>query len=146
SGILGLRNISPGTLIQPGTQITTLDDDSVMKLDFSVPSLFMPSLQAGLPIEARSRSYPDRVFKGTIYSIDTQINPVTRAVMVRALLPNDEEILRPGLLMSIELFKNQRRAIVVPEEALVFEAADKFVFVVGEKDDQSVAIKRKVQS
>lgn len=146
SGVLGLRNISPGALIQPGTQITTLDDDSVMKLDFSVPSLFLSSLKIGLPIEAKAKAFPGEIFKGTISSIDTQINPATRAVTVRAILPNDDKLLRPGLLMSVELFKNQRRAIVVPEEAVVAEAAETFVFVVRDKDGQATAYKQVVET
>lgn len=44
AGVVGLRNISVGALIKPGDVITTLDDDSVMKLDFTVPSIHLASL------------------------------------------------------------------------------------------------------
>ncbi|HEY8191159.1 MAG TPA: efflux RND transporter periplasmic adaptor subunit, partial [Alphaproteobacteria bacterium] len=83
SGIVGLRNISVGAVVQPGMRITTLDDDSVMKLDFSVPSVFLDALKPGLKITATSRAYGARVFEGTISSIDSQIDSVTRSIVVR---------------------------------------------------------------
>ncbi len=106
SGVLGLRNISVGALLQPGTKITTLDDDSTMKLDFAVPSVFLNDLKIGAPITAKAREFGDREFKGEVASIDSQIDPVTRSIIVRALLPNEDHILKPGLLVSVDLFSN----------------------------------------
>jgi membrane fusion protein (multidrug efflux system) len=131
SGVLGLRNISVGALVQPGTKITTLDDDSVMKLDFSVPSLFLADLKIGTPITAHAREFGNREFKGEVASLDSQIDPVTRAIVVRAIIPNDDHLLKPGLLMSVELFSNARKSIVVPEESLIPEGRENYVFVVG---------------
>lgn len=133
-GIVGLRNISIGALLQPGMMITTLDDDSVMKLDFSVPSLFLSTLKEGTPIEARTKAYPEIVFKGNVKSIASQVDPITRSIVVRAIIPNDEKILRPGLLMTVTLKKNIRTAIAVPELALITEGANQYVYVVdGDK-------------
>lgn len=133
-GVVGLRNISVGALLQPGSVITTLDDDSVMKLDFSVPALFLPLLRQGLPIEARTRAYPERVFKGEVASIASQIDPVTRAITVRALIPNNEKILKPGLLMTVTLSKDEREALTIPEISLVLESTRHFVYLVqGDK-------------
>lgn len=87
-GVLGLRNISPGALVEPGALITTLDDDRLMKLDFSVPSIHLASLQPGLGIEATSSAFGARVFKGVVRGVDSRIDPVTRSVRVRAILPN----------------------------------------------------------
>lgn len=131
SGVLGLRNISVGALVQPGTKITTLDDDSVMKLDFSVPSIFLADLKIGTPITAHAREFGDREFKGEVVSLDSQIDPVTRAIVVRAIISNEDHLLKPGLLMSVELFSNARKSIVVPEESLIPEGRDNYVLVVG---------------
>ena len=142
SGVLGLRNISTGALIQPGTKITTLDDDSVMKLDFSVPSIFLADLKTGTPIIARAREFKGREFKGTVTSLDSQIDPVTRSIVVRAVLPNDAHLLKPGLLMSVELFSNARDAIVVPEESLIPEGRENYVLTVvdGKIEKRKVTI------
>jgi len=134
-GVLGLRNVSRGALVEPGDLITTLDDDSVMKLDFTVPSLYLPSLGPGLKIEARARPYGNRVFAGVVRGIDSRIDPVTRSVVVRALLPNPERALRPGLLMRVELLLDPREALVVPEAALVQRGTDHFVLRLVDGED-----------
>jgi len=134
AGVLGLRNISPGTLVEPGDLITTLDDDSVMKLDFAVPSLFLTDLAPGLGIEAKARAYGARTFTGEIRSIDSRVDPVTRAIQVRALLPNPDRTLKPGVLMQVELLRNPRNTLVIPEAALLQQGQDHFVMLVGEGD------------
>lgn len=127
-GVLGLRNISIGTVLQPGTTITTLDDDSIMKLDFSVPAHFLPALETGLEITATAQGYENQKFTGTITSIASQIDPITRAVIVRATLPNPDLILKPGLLMRVNISSNPRQAILIPEEAILSQARNNFVF------------------
>ncbi len=131
AGVLGLRNISPGTLVEPGDLITTLDDDTVMKLDFAVPSVFLTALEPGLGIEAKARAYGDRGFEGQIHSIDSRVDPVTRSIQVRALIPNPDRTLKPGVLMQVELLRNPREALVVPESALLHQGQDHFVIMVG---------------
>lgn len=143
-GRVGLRNISVGAVLQPGTTITTLDDDSIMKLDFAVPSHFLAVLRPGLEIVATARAFEGREFKGQISSIDSQIDPVTRSVIVRALIPNEEKLLRPGLLMSVEIMKDPRQAVVIPEEAIVPEARKNFIYVVDSAGEAGVARKREV--
>src|SRR5690606_15354080 len=105
----------------------------------------LTALRVGLPIVAEARAYNDQRFEGTVASIDSRVDPVTRSITVRALIPNEDRILKPGLLMSVELLKNQREAIVLPEEALVPEADRNFVFVTKEVDGKSVTEKREVQ-
>ncbi|WP_395375218.1 efflux RND transporter periplasmic adaptor subunit [Marinicella sp. W31] len=133
-GVVGLRNISIGALAQPGTRITTIDDDTIMKLDFAVPARFLSVLQPGVTIEARARSYPDKVFSGNITSIDSRIDPVTRSIQVRAIIDNPDRLLKPGLLMRVTLQTNPRQTLVVPEEALTAVGDKSFVYVV--KQDQ----------
>lgn len=136
-GVVGLRNISVGALLQPGSIITTLDDDSVMKLDFTIPAVFLSVLREGLSIEARTRAYPERVFEGTVASIASQIDPATRAITVRALIPNNEKILKPGLLMTVTLAKNERTSVVIPELSLIVESDKHFVYLAqGDKAEK----------
>lgn len=144
SGVLGLRNISVGAVLQPGTRITTLDDDSVMKLDFSVPSIFLSVLKPELEITALSEAFPGKEFKGKISSLDSQIDPVTRSVLVRAMLPNEDRLLRPGLLMRVEIMKDSREVIVIPEEAIVPEARKNYVFVADKTGDKTTVKKREI--
>ena len=76
--------------LEPGDVITTLDDISVMKLDFSVPSTYLGTLAPGLAIVATTRAYSDREFRGEVRGIDSRVDPVTRSIQVRALIPNPD--------------------------------------------------------
>ena len=129
SGVVGLRNISVGALVEPGDLITTLDDDSVMKLDLAVPSLFVPSLVIGMPVDAVTRAYGERAFDGRLHSIDSRIDTVTRSIKVRVILPNPERLLKPGMLMQVTLRKDARRTLVLPEAALMPQGREQFVMV-----------------
>ena len=130
AGRVGLRRVSPGSLINPGTVITTLDDSSTIKLDFTVSEVYLPTLTPDLPIEARSVAYPGQTFAGKVGSVDSRVDPSTRSVTVRALLPNADARLKPGMFLTVQLSRGDRESLVVPEEALVPEAGDVFVFVV----------------
>lgn len=138
-GVIGLRTVSVGTLVEPGDVITTLDDLSVIKLDFSVPSAYLRTLAPGLRVVATSEPFGEQRFEGVIEGVDTRIDPVTRSIVVRALLPNPDSLLKPGLLMTVELLKDPRQAMFIPEEALIPRGARTQVLVVDEAADNTVA-------
>ncbi len=131
AGRLGLRRVSLGSLVGPDDVITTLDDTHVMKLDFNVPETALAHVRSGLPIRARSAAYPDSAFRGRVISVDTRVDPVSRTVVVRAILPNPRGILKPGMFMSVRLLREDIVSLMVPEQALVPEQSRVFVFVVA---------------
>ena len=143
AGELGLRRISAGSIVNPSTVITTLDDTSLMKLDFDVPEVFISRLQKGLTISARSAAWPEREFNGRVTTIDTRVDPVSRTVKVRAVLPNDERMLRPGMFLTVTLLKADIEALVVPEQAIVPERSKQFIFVV---DPDGMVDRREVKT
>lgn len=130
TGVLGLRDLSVGALVEPGDLITTLDDDSVMKLEFEVPATYLEVLRPGLGVVATARAYADQQFQGEIKAIDSRVDAATRAIRVRAMLPNPERILKPGMLMQIELLKQPRQTMIIPEEALLPLGDKQYVLLV----------------
>jgi membrane fusion protein (multidrug efflux system) len=141
SGRVGLRRVSVGTLISPGAVITTLDDTSVIKLDFSVPENFLATLREGLTVRATAPAFPGRAFAGKVASIDSRVDMSTRSVTVRALLSNEDGALRPGMFLNVTLANDEREALIIPEQALTPEAERQFVFVV----DDGKASRREVR-
>ena len=131
AGVLGLRNVSLGSYVTPDDVITTLDDTDPIKLDFAVPETLLAQLATGLPIAAKSAAWPGVDFVGHVQSIDTRVDPVSRTLTVRALLPNAEARLRPGMFLTVTLLRDDVRALVVPETAIVPERSRRFVLVVG---------------
>ena len=142
NGRVGLRRASVGGLVAPGTVITTLDDTSTIKLDFTVPERVVAAMKPGLTLEAKSVAYPGKVFEGKVASVDSRVDPNTRSVVVRALVPNGDGLLKPGMFLNVHLSRGTADVLVVPEESLVPEQGDVFVYVVQD----GKASKRKIQT
>lgn len=139
SGVVGLRTVSEGSLITPGQTITTLNDDSKMKLDFTVPAIYLRNLKIGLPIEAQSSDLGNKKFKGKIFSLDNQIDEATRSIKVRAILDNPTHELQQGLLMTVIVRADIRKALVLSEASLVPMGSNNFVFVLQPDKKTSAA-------
>ncbi|MEM1111481.1 MAG: efflux RND transporter periplasmic adaptor subunit [Pseudomonadota bacterium] len=127
-GVLGLREVSPGALVSPGQQITTLDDISRMRLDFSVPATLLRFLNVGLVVSARTPAF-DQQFLGELSAVDTRVDPSTRSITARASFDNADSLLRPGMLLEVTLQAAPRDALLLPEEALQSRASSHFVWV-----------------
>jgi membrane fusion protein (multidrug efflux system) len=118
SGLLGFRQVSPGTMLSPNTPITSIDDIAVIKLDFTVPEAAIGSMAPGARIVAKSVSFPGRDFEGTVRTVGSRVDPVTRAITVRAHIENADRSLRPGMLLTVQVVTAERMALVVPEGAV----------------------------
>ena len=131
SGRLGIRRVSPGSLVSVGTSITTLDDVDVVKLRFYVPEAAMASLAPGATVTAAGNGAPGRTFSGSITSVDTRVDTTTRAIEVRAEFPNPDGALKPGMFLTVKLALNRREnALIVPEESVVPEGIRQYVYIV----------------
>ena len=134
SGVLGLRRVSIGTLVTPGTAIAALDDISVIKVDFTLSERFLGAVRRGMPIEARSVAFRDRVFEGEVTAVSTRVDVATRTVTVRAEIDNAEGELRPGMLLTTRLPLDPAERLAVPEGAVMARADQHFAFVLADDD------------
>jgi len=130
SGVLGLRQISLGAVVDSDTVITTLDDTATIKLDFTVPETYLGALKTATEISAVSSAYPGRRFDGTVTVLSSRVDPDTRTLTVRAGIPNPDRLLKPGMLLTVTLVKNRSESVIVPEEAVIMEKNKKFALVV----------------
>ncbi len=144
-GILGLREVSVGTLVQPGDTITTIDDISIIKIDFDVPSIFLSLLHKDMPITGKVAAFGHREFSGKIKTINTRIDPITRMIKIRAIAPNKDRILKPGLLMKIDIMTHERQALIIPEEALIKRGEKNFVYIATKIDGQLSAQETEIE-
>ena len=106
---------------------------SVIKLDFSVPETFVNVVSKGMKIVAHSLVFPDREFSGTVASIDTRLDPVSRAV--------EDGLLKPGMFMTVDLQRDRGDVLLAPEQSIVPEGTRQYVFVIND----GIAEKRQVQ-
>jgi membrane fusion protein (multidrug efflux system) len=144
AGVLGFRQVSTGAYVSPGQAVATLIDDSQMRLEFGVPSVYLTNLHPGLEIQAVTRDIPDRVFTGTLTSIDNAIDANTLAVKVRATLPNRDGALRAGTSMSVSLIAAPRSSLAIPEISVIAEGPTSFVYLVDRTRQPAVAVKTEV--
>ncbi|RBI65350.1 efflux transporter periplasmic adaptor subunit [Vreelandella sulfidaeris] len=144
SGRVGFRNISVGALVTPGMNLVTLDKLDVMKLDFSVPEVFLGRLSPGLMLNATTAAYPDEIFSGEIATIGTRVDPVTRSINVRAELDNANGRLRPGMLMEVVVQQHVRDTIVIPEAAIEPSGDRHFVMLIEQGDDATRLTRREI--
>jgi membrane fusion protein, multidrug efflux system len=130
SGYASLRRISVGAVVSAGTEIATISDSSQIKLDFAVPETLLAVIKVGQPIDARAPAYPDAPLRGTVRAIDPVIDPATRSATLRAILPNGDGRLKPGMLLTVIVEAKPRTSVAVPELAVLLEGDSRFVYIV----------------
>jgi len=127
-GMLGFRQVSPGSLVGPQTPIVTLDRIVTINLDFAVPERFLAVLKNDLPVNARIQAYGDKLFNGIVKTVGSRVDPSTRSVTVRAEVKNGDLLIRPGMLMTVRLVAYSWDAVAVPEEAIMPVSGKNYVY------------------
>jgi membrane fusion protein (multidrug efflux system) len=134
AGYVGIRRISPGDYVQPGQDLVNLEDLHTLKIDFKVPEIFLTRLSIGQRIDIITDADPTHPFAGDIYVLDPRVDSSSRAVRVRARVPNAGGALRPGLFANIDLtLGEQADALLIPEEAVIPQRDKNFVYRVADE-------------
>ena len=133
-GVVGLRDLSVGALVSPGTELVSLDKLDRVKVDFSLPARHLGQVTEGQRVIARTQAWPEMRFDGTVRAIRPRIDPVTRSFTVRAIFDNPERRLRPGMLMRTTLEQDAREVVIVPESVLMPRGEDQYLFVLDAND------------
>jgi membrane fusion protein, multidrug efflux system len=128
-GVLGMRQVSVGTYLDPGDPIINLEAIDTLKVDFRIPEIYLEVARVGQPIEITLDALPNRTYTGEVYAIDPLVDAAGRSIVIRARLPNRDGALRPGLFARVELeVERHENAILVPEQALVASGDNQFVY------------------
>ena len=145
SGVLGIRNVSKGQYVAPGTKLFSLQDHSVLYTDFSVPENYFPEIKPDLEVQFRVSAYPDRIFTGSVQAMEAKVDESTRNISVRAHLMNEQGLLLPGMYADIYLVLDQPvERLLVPATAIIFSSFGDAVFVV-KADEHGQTIAQRIQ-
>ena len=140
-GIVGLRNVAVGDFVKDGSDLVVLEDNSSMKVDLRLPERVVGRLRRGQSLEVGVDALPGKSFKATIDAIDATVDANGRSILVRARIPNSGTILRTGMFARARvLFDRRDDAVLLPEDVIVPEAADLFVWRVVEGKASKVKI------
>lgn len=131
SGVIGIRQISPGDYITAGQEIVNLEAIDPIKVAFRMPEVLLSVVKTGQSVVVSVDAYPGESFEGLIYVINPRIESAGRSVELRARIPNPDSRLKPGLFARIAIiFERRENAVMVPERALVPIQSRQTVFVV----------------
>ncbi|RAK56315.1 efflux transporter periplasmic adaptor subunit [Phenylobacterium soli] len=144
AGVVGLSDIAPGALVNPGAPIVTLDDLSAVRVDFQVPEQYLTQIHEGQAIEAGVDAYPGEKIHGRIQRIDTRVDERTRSITARAEFPNPDHRLKPGMLIRVSISRGARQALAAPESAVSVQGDASFVYVIRQMGQRTVAEQRPV--
>ncbi|WP_252272855.1 efflux RND transporter periplasmic adaptor subunit [Pseudomonas subflava] len=143
AGTIGIRQVDTGDYLSPGTSFATLQDLSRLYVDFFLPEQDYPQLAIGQRVRISVAAYPGEVFEGEINALNPKVEETTRNVQVRAMLPNPDSKLLPGMFANLEvLLPGEQSQVVVPETAITYTLYGNSVYVIGEKkDDKGEVVK-----
>ncbi|MEQ8735834.1 MAG: efflux RND transporter periplasmic adaptor subunit [Rhodospirillaceae bacterium] len=131
SGVIGIRRVSPGDYLTAGQEIVNLEAIDPIKVAFALPEVLLSVVQPGQSVRVSVDAFPDETFEGEVYAIDPRIAASGRSVTLRAVVPNPDGRLRPGLFARIAIiFGTRENAIMIPERALVPVQGRQTLFVV----------------
>lgn len=119
-GVVGLRRVSVGSYLVAGADIVNLEQIDPLKVDFRVPESFLPAVRVGQPIAVTVDAFAGRAFVGKVYAIDPLVDEAGRSVVIRAIVDNPQDVLRPGVFGRVALtLATRENAMFVPEQAIV---------------------------
>lgn len=143
AGTVGIVHAKVGSYINPGDNITTLQDLSELEIDFTAPAHYYPLLRLGQAIKVRTDAFPDKTFDATLRALDTKVDPATGNLLLRATLAQGSNLL-PGMFAQLEIYLGTPRELVVlPETAVTYSLQGDTVYVL-EQDDKGLSVAPRV--
>lgn len=152
-GIAGIRGVNVGDYLKDGADIVNVEDLDAVYVDFRLPERLQAKVRTGQTARVAFDALPGVRYAAVVQAINPQIDADGRAVAVRGCIDNRRLQLRPGMFARVTtVFSERANARVVPEEAIVPEGSNAFVFKVidgkepGTRVSQRTAVKLGVRA
>jgi membrane fusion protein (multidrug efflux system) len=140
SGRVGLRTVNLGQYLNPGTAVTVLESLGSVYVDFSLPQQYLGDLKLGTPVRVALANTAGGELTGTIGAVDPTVDSNTRAIKLRASIPNKQDRLRPGMYVNVTVVRGApSKVIIAPATAIVHASYGDSVFVVEPKKGENGA-------
>jgi membrane fusion protein (multidrug efflux system) len=130
TGIIGLTDLTEGALVARETIIATLEDLTVLRVEFRTPERFFADVAVGDEVRVETTIHPGETFDGEVVAVDRRVDETSRAFRVRAEIPNGDMKLPSGLFLRVTMVLAARMGVVAPEQAVIIEGDGAFVYVV----------------
>ena len=140
SGIVGLPAVEVGEWLTTDTDVMTLDDRRELLVEFKVPERYTTRIQHGDTLQIETPALPGQRFTGRVASIDSRVETASRTMKIRGIIPNDLDVLRPGMSFAVEMVLKGRSHPAVPELALQWRKGESFIWVVRDRQAHKVQV------
>lgn len=141
SGIIGLRAVSTGDYVREGQDLVTLQAIDPLKVDFRVPETFLRQVAVGQSVEVALDALPGKTYEGKVFAVDPLVDAAGRAIVIRAQVRNQDTTMRPGMFARVTLItREDKDTLVVPEEALIPQGAEQYVFRVVDSRAERIKV------
>ncbi|MGH8295044.1 MAG: efflux RND transporter periplasmic adaptor subunit [Steroidobacteraceae bacterium] len=140
SGWLGVREVSLGQYLTPGTPVAALNVWDPLRAEFTVPQDEFALLRKGQEVRITVDAYPGKTFPARVIALGSQVDPSTRNVTVEATVPNPGNLLRPGMFgETLLLAGTPHSVLVVPSVAITYNTFGDYVYVVDRRAGKGAA-------
>jgi membrane fusion protein (multidrug efflux system) len=141
AGIIGLRSVSIGDYVKEGADMVNLEAIDPLKVDFRVPENYLSQIHVGQSLRMTLDAVPGKTYEGKVFAINPLVDAAGRAVVIRAQVRNQDTLLRPGMFARVRLLtRDTQDALVVPEQAIVPQGDEWFVYRVVEGKAQRAKV------
>jgi membrane fusion protein (multidrug efflux system) len=135
-GRVAMKQVERGQVVSPGTPVATLQSVDPIYAEVALPQQALADLKAGQDVTMRVDSFPGREWHGQISAVNSEVDPATRNIRVRATVPNKDGVLRAGLFVKVEVSaSDERQVLVIPTTSVVYAPYGDSVFIVDQKAD-----------
>ncbi len=141
AGVTGIATVEPGDRVAPDTAITTLDDRRTLQVAFELPEVYAARLKIGQKLRATNPAFAGRDFPGQIDQIDSRVDATSRNLRLRARVPNPDDLLRPGMSLTVLLELPGAPYVAVPELALQWGRDGAYVWTVADGKARQVLVR-----
>jgi membrane fusion protein, copper/silver efflux system len=129
SGTVVQNKAMIGSAVNPGDVLYQLGTLNRVWITADIYEVDLARVRAGQELEAVTTSYPDEVFKGRIARVSPNIDPNAHTAQIRCEVENPDLKLKPQMLARVRIVTNPGSALVVPQQALVFDGDSYCAFV-----------------
>jgi membrane fusion protein (multidrug efflux system) len=140
-GVVGIRGVSLGDYVKDGTDLVNVEDIRNLKVDFRLPERSLSQIRPGQSVEVVADALPGVPWQGQIEAVNPRIDANGRSVELRARLDNASGKLRPGMFVRVRVIVGERNGLLVPEEAIVPQGEEFFVYTVVDGAARRVPVK-----
>jgi membrane fusion protein (multidrug efflux system) len=140
-GVVGIRGVSLGDYVKDGTDLVNVEDIRNLKVDFRLPERNLSQIQVGQAVEVVADALPGVPWQGQIEAINPRIDANGRSLELRARLDNASGKLRPGMFVRVRVIVGERNGLLVPEEAIVPQGEEFYVYKVVDGAARRVPVK-----